>query len=177
MALINKLSAIGDAIRAKTGGTEKLTLDQMPDAINSITSGSSEVINYTSAIYTGRVGATTSPTNVLFQNDKKMSMSNSNWQVLFGVLSYSKHYIYKLNCYGLQLMIDASSTPFDQHANYNLFDIDGTAVDAKISGNSITVNEGYISSIVVHDGGFSVSFKSGGVSKIFPPLLLFKEQV
>jgi len=36
MALTNKLSAIGDAIRAKTGGTEKLTLDAMPDAIYSI---------------------------------------------------------------------------------------------------------------------------------------------
>ena len=36
MALIDKLSAIGDAIRAKTGGTELLTLDQMPDAIAAI---------------------------------------------------------------------------------------------------------------------------------------------
>lgn len=39
MALTNKLSAIGDAIRAKTGGTELLTLDEMPVAINSITTG------------------------------------------------------------------------------------------------------------------------------------------
>ena len=36
MALIEKLNAIGDAIRAKTGGTEKLTLDQMPSEIKSI---------------------------------------------------------------------------------------------------------------------------------------------
>lgn len=43
MALINKLSAIGDAIRGKTGGTEKLTLDAMPEAINSITTGSGGV--------------------------------------------------------------------------------------------------------------------------------------
>ena len=41
MALINKLNAIGDAIRSKTGGTTKLTLDAMPSAILSITSGSS----------------------------------------------------------------------------------------------------------------------------------------
>ena len=39
MALIEKLNAIGDAIRAKTGGTEKLTLDQMPTEIASITTG------------------------------------------------------------------------------------------------------------------------------------------
>lgn len=36
MALTNKLSAIGNAIRSKTGGTELLTLDQMPEAITSI---------------------------------------------------------------------------------------------------------------------------------------------
>lgn len=43
MALTNKLSAIGDAIRAKTGKSDLLTLDQMPTEIASITiSGSYE---------------------------------------------------------------------------------------------------------------------------------------
>ena len=41
MALINKLRAIGDAIRAKTGGTEELTLDQMATAIAGIEGGNS----------------------------------------------------------------------------------------------------------------------------------------
>ena len=41
MALTNKLSAIGDAIRAKTGKSEKLTLDSMVTEINSITTGGS----------------------------------------------------------------------------------------------------------------------------------------
>ena len=36
MALTDKLSAIGNAIRAKTGGTELLTLDTMPNEIASI---------------------------------------------------------------------------------------------------------------------------------------------
>lgn len=36
MALINKLSALADSIRAKTGSTEKLTLDQMATAITEI---------------------------------------------------------------------------------------------------------------------------------------------
>lgn len=40
MALIEKLNAIGDAIRAKTGGTDKLTLDQMPTEIEGIQTGS-----------------------------------------------------------------------------------------------------------------------------------------
>lgn len=37
MALIEKLNAIGNAIRAKTGGTAKLSLTDMVTAINSIT--------------------------------------------------------------------------------------------------------------------------------------------
>ena len=39
MALISKLNAIGDAIRGKTGKTDKLTLDQMPTEIASIETG------------------------------------------------------------------------------------------------------------------------------------------
>lgn len=39
MALTNKLTAIGDAIRGKTGGTELLTLDGMVTAINGISTG------------------------------------------------------------------------------------------------------------------------------------------
>lgn len=42
MALTDKLSDIGDAIRAKTGKTAKLTLDQMPAEIASIETGSGE---------------------------------------------------------------------------------------------------------------------------------------
>lgn len=41
MALINKLSAIGNAIREKTGGTQLLTLDAMPNEIRSISGGGS----------------------------------------------------------------------------------------------------------------------------------------
>lgn len=40
MALTDKLAAIADAIRGKTGGTELLTLDGMVDAINTIQTGS-----------------------------------------------------------------------------------------------------------------------------------------
>lgn len=39
MALTNKLSAIGDAIREKTGKTDLMTLDEMPVEIASITTG------------------------------------------------------------------------------------------------------------------------------------------
>jgi len=43
MAIIDKLSAIGSAIRAKTGRNGLLTLAQMPDEIASIETGSSDV--------------------------------------------------------------------------------------------------------------------------------------
>ena len=39
MALTDKLTAIANAIRGKTGGTKKLTLDEMVAAINSISGG------------------------------------------------------------------------------------------------------------------------------------------
>lgn len=44
MALTDKLTAIGDAIRAKTGGTQKLTLDEMPTQIQAIQTGGNPVI-------------------------------------------------------------------------------------------------------------------------------------
>ena len=40
MALIDKLTAIADAIRSKTGTTEPMTLDEMVTAISNITTGS-----------------------------------------------------------------------------------------------------------------------------------------
>lgn len=42
MAIIDKLSAIGDAIREKTGSTDLLTLDQMPGIIEGIQTGGGE---------------------------------------------------------------------------------------------------------------------------------------
>lgn len=41
MALTNKLKAIADAIRERTGATEPMTLDEMPQAILSISGGGS----------------------------------------------------------------------------------------------------------------------------------------
>lgn len=53
MALIEKLSAIGEAIRAKTGKTDLLTLDEMPTEIAAIeTGGASGVHNHVINTYT-----------------------------------------------------------------------------------------------------------------------------
>ena len=43
MALTNKLTAIADSIREKTGSTNKLTLDEMPTAISGISSGGGDL--------------------------------------------------------------------------------------------------------------------------------------
>ena len=43
MALTNKLTAIANAIREKTGTTNKLTLDEMPTAISNISSGGGDL--------------------------------------------------------------------------------------------------------------------------------------
>ena len=51
MALISKLTAIADAIRSKTETTEKLTLDEMPSAIEGIQSGGSSAWDYSTGIY------------------------------------------------------------------------------------------------------------------------------
>lgn len=46
MALTKKLTAIGDAIRAKTGSTEKLTLDGMASAIAGISTGGGGTLSF-----------------------------------------------------------------------------------------------------------------------------------
>ena len=53
MALTEKLTAIGDAIRAKTGGSEKLTLDQMPTEIEGIQTGGGGGIEVEPIVLTG----------------------------------------------------------------------------------------------------------------------------
>ena len=53
MALTDKLSAIGNAIRAKTGGTELLTLDAMPNEIASIETGGGGGIQVEPMVLTG----------------------------------------------------------------------------------------------------------------------------
>ena len=53
MALTNKLTAIGDAIRGKTGGTELLTLDGMVTAINGISTGGGTTLPEEAYVITG----------------------------------------------------------------------------------------------------------------------------
>ena len=57
MALTNKLTAIADAIRSKTGTTDSLTLDQMPTAIDGIQAGGGDADAVSSKVYISKVAA------------------------------------------------------------------------------------------------------------------------
>ena len=57
MALTNKLTAIANAIRGKTGSTNKLTLDEMPTAISNISSSYEPIIITDSQGVYGLAGA------------------------------------------------------------------------------------------------------------------------
>lgn len=49
MALIDKLTAIANAIRNKTGKTDPMTLDQMPAEIEGIEAGGGDIVKYSTA--------------------------------------------------------------------------------------------------------------------------------
>lgn len=70
MALTNKLNAIGDAIRSKTGKTAKLTLDEMPTEIKNI-SGIDDTVHTYSAVKT-------SVANYLTDANSKYTESNTS---------------------------------------------------------------------------------------------------
>ena len=77
MALTNKLSAIGNAIREKTGGTGLLTLDQMATEISNISSsggGSWSTANITSPVNTY---------NKTFDISNYVLDDNKNWMLFF----------------------------------------------------------------------------------------------
>lgn len=63
MALTDKLTAIANAIRSKTGGTATMTLDEMPSEIASISSGGTEITN---GVIWNAVGADGYPTEATF---------------------------------------------------------------------------------------------------------------
>lgn len=85
MALTDKLSAIGNAIREKTGGTELLTLDQMPTEIANITSGGGAVVQHI-AIYDYSITTASKTTNPNYlDSDTKMTATTKLPFVDFGI--------------------------------------------------------------------------------------------
>ena len=81
MALISKLTAIAEAIRSKTNTTEKMTLDEMPSAIEGIQSGgdSENLLDYTVCFSNTFEGVCFDKENVTISFGKKtntLSVSN-----------------------------------------------------------------------------------------------------
>lgn len=74
MALINKLNAIGDAIRAKTGKSDKLSLDDMVTEISAIEGGGG------SAIVGGNLFISSEVTNNMYLNNGSETAHN-NWAI------------------------------------------------------------------------------------------------
>ena len=81
MAITDKLAAIGDAIREKTGGTAELTLDQMVTEISGITGGVSnevDILEHTLTTYTNtRVTTVGDGTFRKSLNLEKISLPNA----------------------------------------------------------------------------------------------------
>lgn len=69
MALTDKLTAIGDAVRTKTGGTDLLTLDQMATEIANISGGGGGDIDFNIEQITVQSSASTSFTQLTLTPD------------------------------------------------------------------------------------------------------------
>lgn len=85
MALTDKLSAIGNAIREKTGGTDLLTLDQMVTEIANISSSGG------GSWSTATITAPTTTYNKTFDISNYVSDDNKNW-MLFLSATYNNSY-------------------------------------------------------------------------------------
>ena len=85
MALTDKLTAIGNAIRGKTGGTDLLTLDQMATEISNISSSGG------GSWSTATITAPTTTYNKTFDISNYVSDNNKNW-MLFLSATYSSSY-------------------------------------------------------------------------------------
>ena len=131
MALINKLSAIGNAIRTKTGKTDLLTLDQMPEEIAAIET-------MTGSTYEGEYEIIPSFNDQLLETEDKLVLDNITVQAI----PYSE----TPNDYGTTVSIaQGVSAPYDtlkalldttKSTYYMFYEYTGTSVDGLISYNA-----------------------------------------
>lgn len=94
MALTDKLSAIGNAIREKSGTTELLTLDEMPTAIGAIETGGGGDITAEDLTFTGNINNLFNNGNWLWVIDRYSSLVTfnniTNAQNVFGAATKCK---------------------------------------------------------------------------------------
>lgn len=94
MALTDKLTAIGDAIRSKTGGSELLTLDEMPQEIQSIQTGGGGDTALADSIIDGTITSYSSdnvlavPNRPFYNNANLVSVALPNCKTIGGYVFY-----------------------------------------------------------------------------------------
>lgn len=169
MALTDKLSAIGNAIREKTGGSAKLTLDEMPNAIASISGegGSTVVVNQ--SVYTGQVQSNYALNFYNFADGSTL-LDHSKITVVFGVIEGNNTVIYKFRTgYGdsvSPLTILANSTQPAKNINVNVFDTNGQGCDWSLRYSNVTIDSSRI----------TFAFLDGRVmSPVVIPMIMFEE--
>ena len=133
MALTNKLSAIGDAIREKTGKSEKLTLEQMPVEIASITTGSETIPFVISGKAINACAATSStypnlPGDFFIENYGN-TITTKDITIISGMFEYSSVSIilFDINCKSETAIITTSA--FNSCSNLkNIPNINGITI-------------------------------------------------
>ncbi len=163
MALTDKLSAIGNAIRAKTGGSAKLTLDEMPNAIASISGeGGGTVVNCNCKIYTGYC----SNTRIAFDFD-----NNEDWKngiIVFGVVEGNNTTIYRITKGGTCEALLSSTQPAYSYAAQNAFTRTGSTVNRPWTNESGGLNYLQVGSFISPATKFS---------PMVIPMILFQDEV
>lgn len=122
MALINKLNNIGDAIRAKTGKEDKLTLEQMVTEIAAIETGGSEPAVVEALVVTENGTYTPSegvdgfspvtvevPTGAIEIPDEVLTFSNISGTYLFA----NDRFSWFINNYGDRIITEELTMPTD----------------------------------------------------------------
>lgn len=168
MALTNKLSAIGDSIRAKTGKTELLTLDEMPTEINSISGAAEPVIEAlnitTNGTYTASDGVDGySPVTVNVPQDGAPSEDYFKFTGKINNLFYDGHWLWAIKDYGNLMSFNNITSTSYAFANI--------IKPTDLSGLTINFNNAYIQTMFSGSGGITkLPSASGTVQRNFNSL-------
>lgn len=146
MALTEKLSAIGSAIREKTGKTEMLTLDAMPGEIRSIEGGGGGSLP---------AGVYWKPKNIAMKNGNKKSLVPYHGNLyIFGSKSATDTYlegVYKYNGSGWDTILSGQNISYpipgsiryvEYHGKLHMIGMEDYKLHYTFDGTSIaTMNE------------------------------------
>ena len=113
MALTSKITAIADAIRSKTGGTEKLTLNAMPTEITNIPTGSYDIED---ALVTRSLSGEYTNNRIVTIGHGALSWNNSLTSIDLPAVTYIESsafsYCHKLTSVNLPVATSIGSSAF-----------------------------------------------------------------